>query len=129
MAKNGYWTKSTRQFLTQEEKEEQGKLNNMEDLAIANVIEFISSDHQRALAMNDDDANTLGTDLRNKTPHPIDHSKDKDDDVSALSNSTRTSKAQRIASEQVNELAIQYAGTFEAQRKQIEENAASGLFR
>jgi hypothetical protein len=43
------------------------------------------------------------------------------DDVSALSNSTRTSKAQRIASEQVNELAIQYAGTFEAQRKQIEE--------
>jgi hypothetical protein len=88
-AKNGYWTKSTRQFLTQEEKEEQGKLNNMEDLAIANVIESISSDHQRAQAMNNRDANTLGTDLRNKTPRPIDRSKDKDDDVSALSNSTR----------------------------------------
>ena len=93
-AKNGYWTKSTRQFLTQEEKEEQGKLNNMEDLAIANVIQFVSSDHQRALAMNDDDANTIDTDLRNKTPRPIDHSKDKDDEISALSNSTRTSKAQ-----------------------------------
>ena len=120
-AKNGYWTKSTRQFLTQEEKEEQGKLNNMEDLAIANVIQFVSSDHQIALAMNDDDANTIDTDLRNKTPCPIDHSKDKDDEISALSNSTRTSKAQLLATEQVKEMAIQYAGTFEAQRKQIAE--------
>jgi hypothetical protein len=120
-AKNGYWTKSTKQFLTQEEKEEQGKLDNMEDLAIANVIEFISSDHQRAMAMNDDDANTLGTDLRNKTPRPLDHDKDKDDEVSALSNSTRTSKAQRMASAQVKELATQYAETFEAQRKMIED--------
>ena len=69
--------------MTQEEKEEQGKLNNMEDLAIANVIEFVSSDHQRALAMNGEDANTIETDLRNKAQRPIDHSKDKDNDISA----------------------------------------------
>lgn len=120
-AKNGHWTKSTRHFMTQEEKEEQGKLDIMEDLAIANVIEFISSDHQRAMAMNDDDANTLGTDLRNKSPRPLEHDKDKDDDVSALSNSTRTSKAQLMASAQIKELAKQYAETFEAQRKMIED--------
>jgi hypothetical protein len=118
-ARSGYWTESTRQFLMQEEKEEQGKLNNMEDLAIANVIEFVSSDHQRALAMNDEDANTLETDLRNKAPCPLNHSKDKDDEIYALSNSTHTSKAQRMASEQVKEIAKQYAGTFEAQQKQI----------
>jgi hypothetical protein len=86
-ARNGHRTKETRQFLTQEEKEEQGKLDDMEDLAIAKYVIFISADHQRAMAMNDDDANTLATDLKNKAPSPIDHTKDKDD-VSALSTST-----------------------------------------
>jgi len=68
------------------------------DTPPADVI--ISSDHQRAMAMTEDDANTQATDLRDKAPAPLDKGAD-DDDMSALTGSTRTSKADRIADERL----------------------------
>ena len=61
----------TRHFLTEEEKEEKGKLEEMVDLALANPILFISTDHKKAMAMTDADANTVETDLRNRAPQPV----------------------------------------------------------
>jgi len=98
-AKSGQWVPDTRVFLSQEDLAMDAMLEQIVELADtppADVI--ISSDHQRPMAMTEDDANTLATDLRNKAPAPL----EKDgDDMSALTVSTRTSKADRIADERV----------------------------
>jgi hypothetical protein len=100
-AKAGQWDPATRVFLSQEDLAMDAMLEQIVELADtppADVI--ISSDHQRAMAMTEDDANTQATDLRNKAPSPLDKGAD-DDDVSVLTGSTRTSKADRIADERL----------------------------
>ena len=99
-AKAGQWDPITRVFQSQEDLAMDAMLEQIVELADtppADVI--ISSDHQRAMAMTEDDANTLATDLRNKAPAPLE--KDADDDMSELTGSTRTSKADRIADERL----------------------------
>ena len=98
----------TRHFLTEEEKEEKGKLEEMVDLALANPILFISTDHKKAMAMTDADANTVETDLRNRAPQPV-RTDIEEDAVSELSNSTRTSKAKLLAAKEVASIQKQYA--------------------
>jgi len=92
-AKAGQWDLDTRVFLSQEDLAMDAMLEQIVELADtppADVI--ISSDHQRAMAMTEDDANTQATDLRDKAPALL----DKDtDDMSALNGSTQTSKADR----------------------------------
>ena len=54
-AKEGFWNRDTRCFETIAEREENDRLQTMKDHAHADVIEFISADHQRAMAMEQDD--------------------------------------------------------------------------
>ena len=75
----------------------------------------ISSDHQHAMAMTEDHANTLATNLRDKAPAPL----EKDgDEISALSTSTRTSKAEKIDDKRVFEVSKQHQLTLEEAREE-----------
>jgi len=70
------------------------------------------------MAMTEDDANTLETNLRDKGPAPL----EKDgDDISALSTSTRTSKAERIADERVLEVSKQHQLAFAEARAETQK--------
>jgi hypothetical protein len=98
-AKAGKWNSETRVFLSQEDLAMDAMLEQIVELADAPAAEIvISSDHQRAMAMTEDDADTQVTDLRGKAPTPL----QKDDDaMSELTGSTRTSKADRLSDEKV----------------------------
>ena len=99
-AKAGNWNAETRVFLSQEDLAMDAMLEQIVELADAPAAEVvISSDHQRAMAMTEEDADTQVTDLRGKAPTPL--RKDDDDAMSELTGSTRTSKADRFADEKV----------------------------
>lgn len=55
-AKQVSWSASRRSFLTMEEKLEDKKLDSLETMVTATKPVFISKDHQRALAINENDA-------------------------------------------------------------------------
>jgi hypothetical protein len=105
-AKAGKWNPDTRVFLSQEDLAMDAMLEQIVELADAPAAQVvISSDHQRAMAMTEDDANTQATDLRDRSPAPLDTNAD---DMSALTGSTRTSKADRIADERVQAVQQQH---------------------
>ena len=105
-AKAGKWNPETRVFLSQEDLAMDAMLEQIVELADAPTAQVvISSDHQRAMAMTEDDADTLATDLKDRAPAPLDTEAD---DMSALTGSTRTSKAQRIADERVDAVQKQH---------------------
>ena len=54
-ANEGFWNRHTRCFETFAEREENERLKMLKDHAHADVIEFISADHQRAMATDNDD--------------------------------------------------------------------------
>ena len=110
-AMEGSWTFSTRQFLTAQEKMEIDRLDEMEMEINAEPQGFISKDHQRAMAMDTDDV-SIETRLTkgNAAPPPAINDAD-NDEMSALSNSTRESKAQRYADSAVKDVVREYSGT------------------
>jgi hypothetical protein len=90
-AKEGVWESTTRVFKSKEDLEYASMLADIIDLAdTPEEIVVLSSDHQKAMAMTEEDAATQATDLRNKAPKPV------TDDLSALTGSTRTSKAEEM---------------------------------
>ena len=54
-ANEGFWNKDTRRFETIAEREENDRLQTLKDHAHADVIEFISADHQRAMRSDMDE--------------------------------------------------------------------------
>jgi len=105
-AKAGKWNPETRVFLSQEDLAMDAMLEQIVELADAPAAQVvISSDHQRAMAMTEDDANTLATNLKDRSPAPLDTN---EDDMSALTGSTQTSKADRIADERVEAVQKQH---------------------
>jgi len=83
-AKAGKWNPETRVFLSQEDLAMDAMLEQIVELADAPAAAqvVISSDHQRAMTMTEDDANTLATNLKDRSPAPLDTNED--DDMSAL---------------------------------------------
>ena len=51
---NGFWDNEKRSFLTEEEKAEQEKLGDLANVMLATNEHFISLDHQRAMATEND---------------------------------------------------------------------------
>ena len=106
-ALDGEWSLSSRTFLSAEEKIEFDKLELMEDEINAEPEIFISKDHQRALALDDDDfsAETRLT-KGDAAPPPATA-----DDLSDMTGSTRESKAKAYADSAVKVVAAQYSET------------------
>ncbi len=112
-AEDGYWNKHTRTFLTKFEKEDEDRLEFMKDSLEAKPAskEFISKDHARALAMENDMEIDDDTVLTKGSAAPKRHGKNKPDEVvdvdspdgslSDITGSTRTSKAKRFADAKV----------------------------
>ena len=90
---------------------------------------FISAQHQRAFASDADDADTVDTDLRNKTPVAMNKAVTRSattpaattptDDVSAMTGLTRSSKENAYASEAVNDVTHQYTAQFAKMQEEI----------
>ena len=62
-AMEGDWNYDLRTFLTLEEKDEQDKFEDMEDMVNATKEVFISENHQKALAMEGDNVQSVTTQL------------------------------------------------------------------
>ena len=88
------------------------RLEDMEAEVNAEPTVFISKDHQRAMALDTDEV-SVETRLTkgNAAPPPAIHIAENDEDHSALSGSTRESKAKRYADAAVKEVAAEYSGT------------------
>ena len=88
------------------------RFDDMEDGVNAKPVAFISKDHQRALSLESDDI-SIETRLTkgDATPLPAIHIDDNGDEQSALSGSTRESKAKKYADAAVKEVAAEYSGT------------------
>ena len=114
---HGEWDFATRKFLSSDEKEENDRLNFMEDNANAEVQVYISKDQQIALAMDTDDISVETRLTKNDAAPPP----TKSDEVSEMTGSTRESKAQRYATEQVKEVASQYVTQITTMSSDINE--------
>ena len=97
-----------RKFLSSDERVERKRLDLMEDEVNAEQDVFISKDHQRALAMDEDDKISAETRLikGDEAPPPA-----TTDDVSEMTGYNRESKAKAYAEIAVNEVAKQYTAT------------------
>ena len=111
-AMEGDWTFETRKFLSAQEKLEIDRLDDMEEEVNAVPVEFISKDHQAALALDNDDysAETRLT-KGDAAPTPAIVLNSTADAQSEMTNSTRESKAKRYADAAVKEVANEYSGT------------------
>jgi len=136
---DGAYDHSSRTFTTKEEQEESARLQSAgivlilpSSLTAAPTDKFISAEHQRAFAADADDADTVDTDLRNKTPVAMNRAVTRSattpasttptDDVSAMtgaSGSTRSSKANAYASEAVKDVTRQYTAQFAKMQEEI----------
>ena len=108
----GSWDYASRRFLSAQEQMEVDRLEDMEAEVNAEPTVFISKDHQRAMALDTDEV-SVETRLTkgNAAPPPAIHIAENDEDHSALSGSTRESKAKRYADAAVKEVAAEYSGT------------------
>ena len=114
---DGEWDATKRTFLSSDEKEEIDRLDDMENMAIAEVEVFVSKDQQKAMAMDDDDISeetrlTKG----DRAPPPL-----PDEEMSEMTGCTRESKAKRYANEAVKEVASQYTNTIANMNSNISE--------
>jgi len=129
---DGVYGHSSRTFTTKEELEESARLQSAgielilpTALTAAPTERFISAEHPRAFAADADDADTVDTDLRNKTPVTMNKAVTRSDttpaattptdDVSAMTGAsgwTRSSKANAYASEAVKDVTCQYTAQF-----------------
>ena len=107
-ALDGDWNFESRRFLSSDERIERERLDLMEDEVNAEREVFISKDHQRALAMDEDDEISVETRLTKGDAAPPAATTD---DVSEMTGSTRESKAKAYAESAVNEVAKQYTAT------------------
>ena len=108
----GSWDYASRTFLSAQEKMEVDRLDDMEAEVNAEPTAFISKDHQRAMALDTDEV-SIETRLTkgDAAPPPAINIDEGDDEHSALSGSTRESKAKRYADAAVKEVAAEYSGT------------------
>ena len=108
----GSWDYTSRKFLSAQEKMEADRLDDMEAEVNAEPTAFISKDHQRAMALDTDEV-SIETRLTkgDAAPPPAIHIDENEEDQSALSGSTRESKAKRYADAAVKEVAAEYSGT------------------
>ena len=108
----GSWDYASRRFLSAQEQMEVDRLDDMEAEVNAEPTAFISKDHQRAMALDTDEV-SVETRLTkgDAAPPPAIHIAENDEDQSALSGSTRESKAKRYADAAVKEVAAEYSGT------------------
>ena len=111
-AMDGDWHFSTRKFLSAQEKMEMDRLDDLEEEVNAVPMQFISKDHQQALAMDNDEV-SVETRLTkgNAAPTPIVLVQEAPDEQSEMTGSTRESKAKKYAAEAVREIANEYSGT------------------
>jgi hypothetical protein len=90
-AKNGDYDHAKRLFVSQDQKDQNIYISNLESVAKATVPEYLSDNHRRAFT-NDENAsqNTLNTKNTNKNPLALNTG----DDISGISGSTgKTSKS------------------------------------
>ena len=80
---NGEWNNDKRTFLTAGEKAEVEKLGSLGDAMTAQNVAFISTDHQRALATENDSIATAESRLTKGDEEPPSASS-KNDDISVL---------------------------------------------
>ena len=111
----GHWDPTKRLFQTQEEKDECDQLAEFEDQAEAEVVEYVSPEHQKALALDGEsigDATkmTMGDEEAPKlseaqSPLPLNiTTTTSGDDNTTLTDRTSDSKAERFAGEVAKEL-------------------------
>jgi len=88
---DGVYDHSSRTFTTKDELEESARLHSAGIELILPVAftaapteKFISAEHQRAFAVNADDADTVDTDLRNKTPVAMNKAVTRGEEVSGV---------------------------------------------
>ena len=121
---NGEWDNSKQIFLTCAEKAEQEKLGDLTISMMAKNIEYISIDHQRAMATENDTISMASSRLTKGSKEPKKASRGNEDDkLSDMTGSTSDSKAQRFADSAVKEVAIQYNETINDLTEEIEDAA------
>ena len=121
-ALEGDWNYDTRKFLSAQEKMEIDRLDDMEEEVNAVQVQYISKDHQHALAMEEDDV-SVETRLTkgDAAPTPVILVGDPPDEQSEMTGSTRESKAKKYAAEAVREVANEYSGTILNMSSDIEK--------
>ena len=113
-ALEGEWNFSSRRFLSADEKEENQRLEEIEDAALAEVEIFISKEQQKLMATDKDDISVETRLTKNdKSPPSVNC------DISEMTGSTRESKAQRYADKAVKEVASQYTTTISTMQHDI----------
>jgi hypothetical protein len=108
---DGDWDYATRKFLSAQEKLEVDRLDDLEDEANAEPVVYISKDHQRALALDTDEVSVETRVTKGDAAPPPALLDGKEDELSAMTGSTRESKAKRYADEAVKAVAAEYSGT------------------
>ena len=125
--KSGHWEASKRFFQTAEEKEESDQMALFEDQAEAEVVEFVSPAHQKALAM---DGQSIGEDTRltkgDAAPPKIAIPPNiimntNGDDNTTLTNGTTESKAEAYAGKVAKQLTSTYNSKLLDKEKEIED--------
>ena len=111
----GDWDPDKRLFLTLEEKEEKEKFSEIEKTITASNEVFISESHQKALAIDGDDIESVATRLTKDDDAPP---AAKGDDLSALTGETRESKAKAYAAAESKKIATQYNATIDGLKDQ-----------
>ena len=111
-AMDGDWQYAERKFLSAQEKMEIDRLDDMEEEVNAVQVQYISKDHQQALAMDGDEV-SVETRLTkgDAAPTPVILVEEPQDEQSEMTGSTRESKAKKYAAEAVREIANEYSGT------------------
>ena len=120
---NGFWDNEKRSFLTEGEKAEKNKLGDLENAMLATNEHFISLDHQRAMATENDSV-SLESRLTKKDASP--KATTNSDDISditgsANSKSTTESKAKRYATMEVKKVAQQYSSTISGLNSELDD--------
>ena len=130
MSRNGSWDNERRTFLTATEKAEQEKLGDLTNAMLATNVQFISHEHRRAMATENDSVSKADSRLtkNDKAPPTSKKNFDKSDDMSDLtksvdSKSTTESKAKRYADSAVKEVAKQYNATIDNLNTELDDAA------
>ena len=122
-ANEGFWNRHTRCFETIAEREENERLETMKDHAHADVIEFISADHQRAMATENDDVDDGSRLTKNSKAAP-----DYKDTISPLASldtmGTTESKAARAADARERIVTKQLTETYHAKLEERDSKIA-----
>ena len=122
-ANEGFWNGDTRCFETVAEREENERLKLLKDHAHADVIEFISADHQRAMATENDDVDDGSRLTKNSKAAP-----DYKDSISPLASletlGTTESKAEQAADARERVVTKQLTETYHAKLEERDSKIA-----